>query len=79
MKKREPTKLLGSFKGLSQNMNFEVAPEGMYFHSPLLSRRVKMREMQGAEDKPDGSLHEVNDQGRIPKATLQIAYFHAPQ
>ena len=37
-----------------------------------------MREMQGAEDEPDGSLHEVNDQGRIPKATQQIAYFHAP-
>ena len=37
-----------------------------------------MREMQGAEDKPDGSLHTVNDLGRIPMATPQIAYFHAP-
>ena len=37
-----------------------------------------MREMQGAEDEPEGSLHEVNDQGRIPKATPQITYFHLP-
>ena len=37
-----------------------------------------MREMQGAEDESEGSLHIVNDQGRIPIATPQIAYFHAP-
>ena len=37
-----------------------------------------MREMQGAEAKVEGSLHEVNDQNRMPIATPQIAYFHAP-
>ena len=37
-----------------------------------------MREMQGAEAKSEGSLHEVNDQGRMPIATPQIAYFHLP-
>ena len=47
--------------------------------SPRIPLRcVKMREMQGAEDEPAGSLHIVNDQGRIPIATPQIAYFHAP-
>ena len=37
-----------------------------------------MREMQGAEDEPEGSLHEVNDRRRIPIATQQITYFYTP-
>ena len=37
-----------------------------------------MHEKQGTEAKVEGSLHDVNDQGRIPKATPQIAYFHIP-
>ena len=37
-----------------------------------------MRDMQGAEAKVEGSLHEVNDQNRMPIATPQIAYLHAP-
>ena len=37
-----------------------------------------MREMQGAEDEPEGSLPEVNDQGRVLKATLQIVRFDTP-
>ena len=37
-----------------------------------------MSEIQGDEDEPAGSLHKVNDQNRMPKATPQIAYFHAP-
>ena len=41
-------------------------------------RCVKMREMQGAKAKVEGSLHIVNDRNRMPQATPQIAYFHAP-
>ena len=37
-----------------------------------------MREMQGAEPKVEGSLHEVNDRNRMAKATQQITYFHLP-
>ena len=37
-----------------------------------------MREMHGAEDESEGSLHIVNDRNRRPQATQQIAYFHAP-
>ena len=37
-----------------------------------------MREMQGAEAKVEGSLHEVNDRNRMPKATPQITYFLFP-
>ena len=38
-----------------------------------------MREMQGAEPKVEGSLHEVNDRNRMAIATPQIAYFHFSQ
>ena len=37
-----------------------------------------MREMQGAEDEPEGNLLIVNDRRRIPIATQQITYFYTP-
>ena len=54
------------------------AADCVFSPSSVIIRCVKMREMQGAEAKVEGSLHEVNDRNRMPKATLQIAYFHAP-